>query len=209
MNTRFFIYFISLINLQVCAKTANLIDIKIVNSNIKTNLIFATPKNITKQPVYPSGTKCYIDKEVAQALNKVQLDLENKYKYGLLIIDAYRPQSVQITLWKYILTLGLNNPEDFLFNPYTEARNCRGRSVDVTLINLKDYTLLNMPPADLSASSYQDATKGLTKEQINNRNILKESMIKHGFESFDKEWFHFDYMCWQDYDILDISFEDL
>lgn len=33
--------------------------------------------------------------------------------------------------------------------------------------------------------------KTLTKEQIANRKILRDAMIRHGFKPLDTEWWHF------------------
>ena len=32
---------------------------------------------------------------------------------------------------------------------------------------------------------------GLTEEQIANRNILRDAMMRHGFKPLDTEWWHF------------------
>ena len=39
--------------------------------------------------------------------------------------------------------------------------------------------------------SHPDYTEGLTEEQLANRNILREAMIRHGFKPLDTEWWHF------------------
>ena len=39
--------------------------------------------------------------------------------------------------------------------------------------------------------SHPDYTEGLTEEQLANRNILREAMIRNGFKPLDTEWWHF------------------
>jgi D-alanyl-D-alanine dipeptidase len=44
---------------------------------------------------------------------------------------------------------------------------------------------------------------------IQNRLLLKGLMEKHGFRSFDTEWWHYSLPNAADYELLDISFESL
>ena len=39
--------------------------------------------------------------------------------------------------------------------------------------------------------SHSDSTEGLTKEQLNNRLILRKAMTDNGFKLHPKEWWHF------------------
>lgn len=39
--------------------------------------------------------------------------------------------------------------------------------------------------------SHPDNTETLTWEQIDNRMILQEAMVKHGFRPLPEEWWHF------------------
>jgi D-alanyl-D-alanine dipeptidase len=34
-------------------------------------------------------------------------------------------------------------------------------------------------------------------------------MVKYGFILYDHEWWHYEYKDWKNYDLMDISFEEL
>jgi D-alanyl-D-alanine dipeptidase len=40
-------------------------------------------------------------------------------------------------------------------------------------------------------NSASPAGRSITKEQFNNRMILRNAMLRHGFKSLDSEWWHF------------------
>ena len=40
-------------------------------------------------------------------------------------------------------------------------------------------------------NSASPASRSITKEQFNNRMILREAMLRHGFKALDSEWWHF------------------
>ena len=39
--------------------------------------------------------------------------------------------------------------------------------------------------------SHPDYTEGITKQQFQNRMILRDAMMRHGFKPFNTEWWHF------------------
>jgi D-alanyl-D-alanine dipeptidase len=43
---------------------------------------------------------------------------------------------------------------------------------------------------DISHPDYKD----ITKEQLDNRNLLKDTMIAHGFKQSIREWWHFTFI---------------
>src|SRR5690348_2780640 len=76
-----------------------LVDIRTIDPSIIIDLRYAGPNNVAGRPLYPPGTAPLVRPEVARRLMKAQLFLR-RYNYSLKIWDAYRPQSVQIQLWK-------------------------------------------------------------------------------------------------------------
>jgi D-alanyl-D-alanine dipeptidase len=45
--------------------------------------------------------------------------------------------------------------------------------------------------------------------RCSNAKLLHDMMEKYNFIGLSSEWWHFDDKNWQDYDLLDISFEDI
>lgn len=148
-----------------------------------------------------NAPKAYMTKESLTALSKAA-DKLRKQGYRLLIWDSYRPQKAvdNFVVW-------INNPKDKgdkSFYPElkkkdlvkggyiaTKSSHTRGSTVDLTLIK-KDGSLVDMGGTfDLFSEISHPDYKKLTKAQKRNRAILRDAMIKAGFEGIDSEWWHF------------------
>ena len=68
----------------------------------------------------------------------------------------------------------------------------RGSTVDLTLfdMNLEKEVDMGGTFDYFGELSHPDYTK-ITKQQFNNRMILREAMLKHGFKPLVEEWWHF------------------
>jgi zinc D-Ala-D-Ala dipeptidase len=190
------------------AATPELVNIKKINSTIGVDVVYATDKNFTGKVIYKSA-QCYVLKEVAQALNDVQKELEKK-NLGLVIWDGYRPMSAQKKLWDVCAVQypDENERENYVSNPAKGGRHTRGTAVDVTLKNLQTGQLLEMPTAfDHFGKEAWRNYEGplLTAEAKKNRALLEEVMTKHGFIGLPSEWWHFDFNNWKSCPPLDIE----
>lgn len=183
------------------AETYNLVNIQTLNPNIRVFMPYATTKNFTGQKVYEKAV-CYLRKEVAEKLNKVQKKLE-KMGLGLLVWDGYRPLSVQKKFWELV------PDENYVANPAKGSRHNRGAAVDLTLVTLDD-TELEMPSEfdDFSEKAHRDYMN-CSAQALKNRQLLQDVMHEEGFEGWHNEWWHFDAHGWQQYALLDISIEEL
>lgn len=179
----------------------NLVNIRHVNPNIRVFMPYATPNNFIGQKVYEKAV-CYLHKEAAEKLDRVQKKLE-KQKLGLLVWDGYRPLSVQKKFWE------LFPDERYVADPRKGGRHNRGTSVDVTLVTFEGVEL-EMPTAfdDFSEKAHRDYMN-LPKNVIKNRILLETVMHEEGFEGWKNEWWHFDVLGWQNYPILDIAFDEI
>ncbi len=145
--------------------------------------------------------RAYLTKEALAALKKAADDLRGQ-GYRLLIWDSYRPQKAVDNFVRWI-----NDTEDDgdkTFYPDLEKSNLlegkyimeksghtRGSTVDLTIIK-KDGSFVDMGGtfdlfSEISHPDYQD----LTEEQKNNRQILRDAMVKAGFNPLESEWWHF------------------
>lgn len=177
-----------------------LVEIKKINPHIKIEVVYATKNNFTGQVIYTSS-KCYLRKEVAQALSVVQKDLE-KIGLGLKVWDGYRPMSAQQKLWESLAKKYPNEVEReyYVSNPKKGGRHTRGTAVDCTLIDLKTGKEVEMPtPFDhFGKEAWRDYNgRGLSAKAKKMREVLQSTMKKHGFEGIRTEWWHFDYKGWQ------------
>ena len=73
-----------------------------------------------------------------------------------------------------------------------KSGHSRGSTVDLTIVSLKSKHILNMgSPYDLFDKKSHTEYPNITKNQRALRLLLKRRMEKHGFRSYEKEWWHF------------------
>lgn len=169
-----------------------LVDIAQINKNIIIDLRYATTNNFTKKIIYKSDI-CYIHKDAAISLDKIQKHLE-KQGLSLKIFDGYRP------LWAQQFLFDTFPDERYVANPKNITRNThnRGIAIDVTIVCLSDNSELEMPTGfdDFSIKAhpiFEDLSDNIKK----NRKLLQDAMIQiGGFEPITTEWWHFDLKGW-------------
>lgn len=179
-----------------------LIDLKKYIPGIKLDIRYATKNNFTGQAVY-SQARAFARRPVAEALKKVQGELK-KSGLGLKIFDGYRPYTVTTRFF------AIASDKSFVANPKDGSRHNRGCAIDLTLIDLKTGKELAMPtPYDSFAPEAASDFKGLSEEVIKNRETLRVVMEKNNFRVLKNEWWHFDFIGWRNFELMDIPFEDL
>ena len=144
-----------------------------------------------------------LTKEAASALKKVSDDLAKK-GYRLKIFDAYRPQKAVDHFIRWA-----QDPDDTKMKEYfypeldkdvlfpqgyilEHSGHSRGSTVDLTLFDMNTEKEVDMGGTfdyfgELSHPDYTD----ITDEQYENRMILRDAMLSHGFKPLDEEWWHF------------------
>jgi D-alanyl-D-alanine dipeptidase len=169
--------------------------------DIVISLPYATDQNFFKKRFYASNT-CLLRRSVVDRLAAVQRELAGQ-GLGLKIWDGYRPRSVQYEFWKT-----LPDP-NYVADPAKGSRHNRGAAVDLTLVDLKTGTELPMPTGydDFSPKAAADF-KLVPPEALKNRALLQQVMVKHGFEIFPSEWWHFDAKGWEEFALENFSPED-
>ena len=163
---------------------------------------YATENNFMKKPLYPVA-KAYLRTPAARALFDAHMELYMR-GLGLKVFDAYRPYRVTVAMWEPI-----KNP-DFVADPAKGSRHNRGAAVDVTLVNARTGVELPMP------TDYDDFTPraahdfmDLPAEVIANRKLLRDVMVKHGFEPLPSEWWHYDFRGWEQFELMDVPLEEI
>lgn len=143
-------------------------------------------------------------KEAAVALKEVADELRAK-GYRLKVFDAYRPQMAvdnfmewakdfKDTRMKKYFYPELN--KDVLFPQGYIAEHSghsRGSTIDLTLFDMNTGKEVDMGGTFdyFGELSHPDFKGNLTKKQLANRKILRDAMLKHGFNPLDTEWWHF------------------
>lgn len=187
-----------------CTKNPDnqLVEIKKVIPNITLNIRYATRNNFMNQVMYKEA-RAFARKPVVAQLKRVQLAL-NKKGYGLKIFDGYRPYAITQAFYKKAKN------KNFVANPKKGSKHNRGCAIDLTLIDLKTGKEVQMPtPYDSFALEASPSYSNLPSAVIKNRALLITTMQSYGFRVLSNEWWHFDFIGWKKYDLMDIPFEKL
>lgn len=185
-------------------RAPELVDVTAVDPNIKLDIRYATSNNFLGTPVYEQP-KAFLQKPAAEALGRAAQKLR-VLGYGFLIHDAYRPWYVTKIFWDA-------TPADkkiFVADPSEGSRHNRGCAVDLTLYDLKTGAELPMTGGydEMSERSYAFYPGGTSLQRFD-RSLLRDALENEGFKVYDYEWWHFDYKDWQQYPILNLTFEQL
>ena len=156
-----------------------------------------------------------LTRQAADSLRAVSDDLL-KQGYRLKIFDAYRPQCAVDHFMRWAADVN-----DTLMKPYfypkvprdklfelgyilEKSGHTRGSTVDLTLFDMATEKEVDMGGTfdwfgreshpDFGGDPETGKYKGnapITAEQFHNRMILREAMMRHGFQPLDEEWWHF------------------
>jgi D-alanyl-D-alanine dipeptidase len=185
-------------------RTDELRELVMLDSTIKLDIRYATVNNFMKRKMY-SQARAFLQRSAAEALVRVSARLK-KFGYGILVFDAYRPWSVTKKFWD------ATSPAKRIYvaNPKKGSKHNRGCAVDLSLFELKSGREVPMPTPydDFSQNAAADCPCG-TPEQRRTRALLRGVMESEGFVVNSDEWWHFDFVDWQKYQVLNIPFEQL
>lgn len=162
------------------------VNIKELHDKIELDLRYATTNNFMELQIYDCG-QCYVRLATAKALLKAQKELEEQ-NLGFKMYDCYRPQSAQYKLWKKM-------PDRRYVAPPTKgSMHSRGGALDLTIIQLENKEELEMGTEyDYFGREAYWVNKNLPEETLNNRQLLRSTLEKHGFKTTPTEWWHFSY----------------
>lgn len=161
------------------------VDIASLDISFSFDLKYATADNFLQAVIYDCP-KCYLRYKVAKALMAAQAEFL-QLGYRIRLLDCYRPLSAQKLMFEKV-----PNPK-YVASPVTGSVHNRGAAVDITLETLEGV-LLDMGTdfdhfGPESAWEYQ----GFSENIKNNRNLLRNIMMKHGFDTIQSEWWHFNF----------------
>lgn len=169
---------------------------------IQLDIRYATTNNFMQQRMYAQA-RAFTRLPVAKALKAVEAELKTK-GLGLKIYDGYRPYTITEKFYQKA------SDKNFVANPKKGSKHNRGCAIDLSLIDLKTGKELVMPtPFDSFSPKAAAGYKELPPLEIQNRELLKSVMESHGFRVLGNEWWHFDFIGWQNFELLDVPFEQL
>ena len=178
-------------------KSMRLVDVCFWEPAIQCYLVYATPDNFLKKPLYTKLTKAWLHPRAAVMLIHAQEYLQKQHpNLSLLIYDAARPMEVQRAMSEWAKR---TNNDNFVADPAKGGgQHNYGMAVDVTIINDKGEWLPMGTPFDFfGPEAHTDKEDDLLKRrritpsEYNNRKLLRHIMETAGFTSIAYEWWHF------------------
>lgn len=179
-----------------------LVNLETFVPGLVLDIRYATTNNFTGEKIY-NLPRAWARKPVAESLRQVQEELKKK-GLGIKIFDGYRPYKATVKFYE------VYHDTTYVASPYRGSRHNRGCALDLTVIDLKTGQELRMPTG---YDSFQKEAWPRTpvKDPVikANRALLIDVMERHGFKVNSSEWWHFDFVGYKNYEVLDIDFEEL
>ncbi len=180
-----------------------LVDLERFIPGIVLDIRYATKNNFTGEKIYTLA-KAYARKPVAEALKAAQADF-NQRGYAIKIYDGFRPYSATVKFYEI-----MKGDTTYVASPYKGSRHNRGCAVDMTIVDLKTKLELKMPSGyDAMQKEPWPSTPILDPIVRKNRDTLISVMEKNGFKVYQTEWWHFDFVGWERFDVMNIDFVEL
>ena len=181
-----------------------LVEVVSLDASIKLDIRYATTNNFMSTVFY-GQPRAFLQRPAAEALVAAHQQLQTQ-DYGLLIHDAYRPWYVTKMFWDATP----RDLKDFVANPATGSRHNRGCAVDLTLFDRQTGAAVPMVAGydEFSPRSFPHYPGGTSRQRWHRR-LLRKTMESAGFSIYEFEWWHFDFRDWQQYPLMNDTFEAL
>ncbi|PZV79698.1 D-alanyl-D-alanine dipeptidase [Algoriphagus aquaeductus] len=171
--------------------------------NAVLDIKYSSTENVFYTQLYPKAI-ALTRLPVAKALAEAQKEF-NRHGVGLKIYDGYRPYAVTVQMFDILpdtVYMGL---------PWQGSKHNRGIAIDLTLIDLNTGKELKMPtPFDALVYASHPEFKKLPEDVLQNRELLKSVMKKHGFAVDPVEWWHYNYLdASRTFELMDIPIDEM
>ncbi|MEJ6600555.1 MAG: M15 family metallopeptidase [Crocinitomicaceae bacterium] len=173
--------------------------IELKDKRILIDLRYSTENNFMKTVLYDTLNRLFVQKEVGIRLVYCQDYLDSLYPgLRLKIFDGVRPLKVQREMWDAMDTVPAGLRGKFVSNPIYGSGHNYGTSVDLTICDslgqeldmgagYDDFRTIAFP----SKEAHFLKTGELSKEQYENRKLLRKVMHFQRFYGIPSEWWHF------------------
>ena len=185
--------------LELVFSRYDLVNVRDLDSSIRVDLQYADTSNFLKQNLYDGLRNAYLNCEAALKLANAQSFLKELHpEYSLIIFDAARPLHIQQLMWDS-LKLHPDLKFNYLAPPYQNSLHNYGCAVDLSIMDTKTGTLLDMgTPYDFFGKLAQPINEqiylksgALSKEAYENRLLLRKVMQRAALNPINSEWWHF------------------
>ncbi len=177
----------------------DLVNIQDIDSSIHVQLRYADTANFLHRDFYDGLRHAYLTCYAAVKLATAQWYLKQvNADYSLLVLDAARPLHIQQMMWDSV-RLPEEKKQKYLTPASVTSLHNYGVALDITILDTRSGKVLDMGTdfdhfGDLSQPIFEEEylqKKILTKEQVDNRRLLRKAMKSAGFKHISSEWWHF------------------
>ena len=172
-----------ILNNKIEISDTTFVDLIHYNKDFILDMKYATTDNFLKSKVYDCQV-CFLRLKTVKNLIEANNEF-NKKGLKIKIFDCYRPLDVQKKMWAIV------SDPNYVANPAKGSIHNRGGAVDISLVDKNGIELDMGTKFDFFGSESSHLFKKLPLKVIKNRKLLKKVMLKHHFESFDSEWWHY------------------
>jgi len=164
--------------------------------NLKVSLSYNGTNNFMNEDLYKGFHHAFLHQLAFEKMQIASQYLKNNYpELKFLVFDALRPRSVQVKMRKHVE----HTPyKDYVADPKLGSLHNFGMAIDLTLIDKSEKELDMGTPFDDFAELAQPKLEEkflreglLTAAQMNNRMILRNTMLAGGFTQLPHEWWHY------------------
>lgn len=173
-------------------------QVRHLDPRLRQDLMYAREDNFTGMILYDSLHTAFLHPEAARALAHAQGELSRRHpELHILVKDAARPLSVQRQMFNRVRGTA---QAAYVANPDRGAGTHNyGLAVDVTLCDslgreLPMGTTVDHlgPEAHITDEEALVRAGKLSREELENRRLLRGLMTRAGFKTIRREWWHFE-----------------
>ncbi|RZJ34267.1 MAG: peptidase M15 [Flavobacterium sp.] len=159
------------------------VNLRDYSSDFVRDMKYATDDNFLKATVYDCA-ECYLRLKTVKALIAANDEFQ-RAGFRIKLFDCYRPLRIQRKMW-----LLVKDPK-YVADPAKGSVHNRGGAVDITLVDLSGTEVEMGTEFDFFGPEAAHSFRKLPKKILHNRKFLKAVMVRHGFKSFESEWWHY------------------
>ncbi len=185
-------------SLKLLENHPDFVDVSTIK-HVQLDIRYATENNFLKRNLYGQHTRCFLNKYAALMLARAAEGIARTAPgMQLLVFDCLRPQSVQKQLWAAVVGTAR---EKYVADPAHGSIHSYGLAVDLSLVDSSGKELDMGTGFDdfsqLSEPAWEEKFLKLGRlkaEHLQNRKLLRTTMVEAGFLPLAAEWWHFDAM---------------
>jgi len=195
----FFACGFSLSALQTLAQrlmAAGLINVQTLAPALRVELKYSTMDNFLAADVYGDLEQAFLLPVAAKKLALAEQLLRQRHpQYTLIVYDAVRPRAIQRRMWGLVKG---TDKQSYVADPDQGSVHNYGAAIDLSILDQQGQPLDMGTPFDFFGDLAQPQLEAkylaqgqLNKQQVANRQLLRDIMTKAGFTGIPNEWWHF------------------